>query len=98
MTYIMYPIEWTVEEGGYINRRKRMAIYLNTIKPIENYKRLINTKYFVDKSMIIEKFNELINTANKYICITRPRRFGKSAVADMLGTYYSKGCRSKRYI
>ncbi|MBU3138039.1 ATP-binding protein [Clostridium gasigenes] len=72
-----------------------MAIYLNTIKPLENYKRLINTKYFVDKSMIIEKTNELINTANNYLCVTRPRRFGKSSVADMLGSYYSKAVDSK---
>ncbi len=73
-----------------------MSIYLNTNKPLENYKRLFNTEYFVDKSMIIENTNKLINTANKYICITRPRRFGKSCVADMLGAYYSKGCRFKR--
>ncbi|MBB6715561.1 AAA family ATPase [Clostridium gasigenes] len=72
-----------------------MAIYLNTIKAIENYKRLINTKYFVDKSMIIEKINELINTTNNYLCVTRPRRFGKSSVADMLGSYYSKAVYSK---
>ncbi|SDP79023.1 Predicted AAA-ATPase [Clostridium gasigenes] len=72
-----------------------MAIYLNTIKPIENYKRLINTKYFVDKYMIIEKTNELINTTNNYLCVTRPRRFGKSSVADMLGSYYSKAVDSK---
>ncbi|WP_090043250.1 AAA family ATPase [Clostridium frigidicarnis] len=67
-----------------------MGIYLNTNKPLGNYKRLLNIDYFVDKSMIIEKTNKLINTANCYICITRPRRFGKSSVADMLGAYYSK--------
>lgn len=72
-----------------------MAIYLNTNKSLENYKRLLNIDYFVDKSMIIEKTNKLINTANSYICITRPRRFGKSSVADMLGAYYSKAVDSK---
>jgi hypothetical protein len=72
-----------------------MAIYLNTNKPLENYKRLLNTDYFVDKSMIIEKTNKIINTANSYICITRPRRFGKSSVADMIGAYYSKAVDSK---
>ncbi|NMM64303.1 AAA family ATPase [Clostridium sp. P21] len=72
-----------------------MSLYLNTNKPFENYKRLLNTDYFVDKSNIIEKTNKVINTANSYICITRPRRFGKSSVADMLGAYYSKAVDSK---
>ncbi|WP_252231329.1 AAA family ATPase [Clostridium sp. ZBS15] len=72
-----------------------MAVYLNTNKSLENYKRLLNIDYFVDKSMIIEKTNKLINTVNSYICITRPRRFGKSSVADMLGAYYSKAVDSK---
>lgn len=72
-----------------------MTIYLNTNKPLENYKRLLNIDYFVDKSMIIEKTNKLINTANSYIYITRPRRFGKSSVAHMLGAYYSKAVDSK---
>ena len=64
--------------------------YINTNKPLENYTRLVNTENFVDKSMIIEKTNKLINTTNNYLCITRPRRFGKSSVIDMLGAYYSK--------
>lgn len=34
-------------------------------------------------------------TADRYICITRPRRFGKSSIADMLGAYYSKAVDSK---
>ena len=72
-----------------------MSIYLNTNKSLEMYKRLINTEYFVDKSMIIEKTSKLINTANNYLCITRPRRFGKSSVADMLAAYYSKAVESK---
>ena len=67
-----------------------MTLYLNTNKPLENYTRLVNTENFVDKSMIIEKTNKLINTTNNYLCITRARRFGKSSVIDMLGAYYSK--------
>ena len=65
-------------------------MYLNTNKPFENYKELAGSKYFVDKSLIIERLNERVNTSDKYVCITRPRRFGKSSVADMLGAYYSK--------
>ena len=72
-----------------------MSIYLNTNKCFENFKELYKSKYFVDKSLIIENLNERIGTSDKYLCITRPRRFGKSSVADMLGGYYSKAVDSK---
>ena len=72
-----------------------MTVYLNTNKPLENFKSLYRSKYFVDKSLIIERLNEVIGTSDKYICVTRPRRFGKSSVADMVGAYYSKGVDSK---
>lgn len=72
-----------------------MSVYLNNDKSLENYKKLLNTTYFVDKSMIIEKINRLINTSDGYVCITRPRRFGKSSVADMLGAYYSKAVNTR---
>lgn len=72
-----------------------MSIYLNTIRPLENFKELYNENFFVDKSKIISLLNERISTKGKYICITRPRRVGKSSVADMLGAYYSKAYNSK---
>ncbi|MGL5378966.1 AAA family ATPase [Clostridium sp.] len=72
-----------------------MSIYLNTNKSLELFKALYRSKYFVDKSMIIEKLNECVGTSDRYVCITRPRRFGKSSVADMLGAYYSKAVNSK---
>lgn len=72
-----------------------MTVYLNTDKPLENYKELFNEEYFVDKSSIIELLNERIKTTSKYVCITRPRRFGKSSVAHMLGAYYSKDINSE---
>lgn len=65
-----------------------MRIYLNTRKAIENYNELVNEEYFVDKSSMIEIVNKRISTKSKYICVTRPRRFGKSSVVDMLGAYY----------
>jgi uncharacterized protein YnzC (UPF0291/DUF896 family) len=70
-------------------------MYLNTNRSLKNYKDLYNSKYFVDKSLFIESLNEVITTSDKYICVTRPRRFGKSSVVDMLGAYYSKEINSK---
>jgi len=72
-----------------------MAIYLNTNKPLENFIELYNEKYYVDKSEIIALINEKISSKSKYICITRPRRFGKTSITNMLGAYYTKGIDSK---
>ena len=72
-----------------------MAIYLNTDVALENYKKLIKSEYFIDKSMILDKLNKLINTSDCYVCITKPRRFGKSSIINMLGGYYKKGHNSK---
>lgn len=72
-----------------------MAIYLNTNTHFENYSELAREYYFVDKSEIIKSLNKKISTKSKYVCVTRPRRFGKSSVADMLGAYYSKAVDSK---
>ena len=47
-------------------------------------------KIYVDKTGLIGFLNQFINTPQKYICISRPRRFGKSMAADMLLAYYSK--------
>lgn len=70
-----------------------MGIYLN---PDNNrYERLYNSPIFVDKSLLIEYTNKAINTSNDCICVTRPRRFGKSTDANMLVAYYSKGTNSK---
>ena len=66
-----------------------MAIYLNTNIPLENYKELCRKKYMVDKSLIIEKLNDLIGISDKYICITRPRRFGKTLNLSMMECFFS---------
>ncbi|NMM63932.1 AAA family ATPase [Clostridium sp. P21] len=73
-----------------------MAIYLNTNKSFENYRELVNEEYFVDKSSMIMLLNKKISTKNKCICVTRPRRFGKSSVTFMLESYYSKAMDSKK--
>lgn len=67
-----------------------MAVYLNTGSALILYNQLINSEYFVDKSDIIKTINKRIRTTTKYICITKPRRFGKTSVLNMLGAYYSK--------
>ena len=65
--------------------------FLNKKDSLILYKQVTNTPVFVDKSKMIHKINTYLNTLNKYICITRPRRFGKTINAQMLASYYTKG-------
>ena len=58
------------------------------------FKRVRNSEY-VDKSELIALTNKVIDTEDQYICVTRPRRFGKSVTVKMLNAYYSKGYDSK---
>lgn len=66
-----------------------MGIYLNPGS--SQFQKSINSKIYVDKTGLIQYTNEIINTANRFICISRPRRFGKSMAAEMLAAYYGKG-------
>ncbi|MDE5824975.1 MAG: AAA family ATPase, partial [Lachnospiraceae bacterium] len=72
-----------------------MAVCLNTATALILYKELTNSEYFVDKSAMIEKMNKHIRTNSKNVCITKPRRFGKTSVLNMLGAYYCKTYDSK---
>ncbi len=55
----------------------------------------IDSEIYVDKTDLIAYTNRVCGTAQKYICNSRPRRFGKSYTADMLTAYYSKGADSR---
>ena len=70
-----------------------MGIYLNPDNT--DFQEALNSEIYVDKTELIKHTNSKIRTANKYICVSRPRRFGKSMAGDMLVAYYSKGCDSK---
>ena len=49
---------------------------------------------YIDKTGMIKLINGRINTLNKLVCISRPRRFGKSIAAKMLCAYYDHTCNS----
>ena len=49
----------------------------------------MGSPYFVDKSAILEEIIPRIGTTENYICLTRPRRFGKSIMANMIGAFFS---------
>lgn len=70
-----------------------MGIYLNPGNDL--FAQALSSEIYVDKSMLIRLTNERLNSNDRHICISRPRRFGKSMAANMLVAYYSRNCDSK---
>lgn len=70
-----------------------MGIYLNPDNI--DFQKALNSEIYVDKTELIKYTNKVLNTEQQFICVSRPRRFGKSMAGDMLAAYYSRGCDSK---
>ena len=70
-----------------------MGIYLNPGNI--DFQEALNSKIYVDKTELLKYTNDVIRTEDKYVCVSRPRRFGKSMAANMLVAYYSRSCDSK---
>ena len=68
-----------------------MGFYLNSTAPCSLYRSETESSYFVDKSMLLEELFPFVEQGNKHICITRPRRFGKTLMANMIGAFFGKG-------
>ena len=52
------------------------------------FEEALNSEIYIDKSGLIEITNAVLRTQQKFMCISRPRRFGKSMAANMLSAYY----------
>ena len=63
-----------------------MGNYLNPGD--ELFRKAINSEIYVDKSLLIKEINKVIDTEQRYVCVSRPRRFGKSITLNMLSAYY----------
>ena len=71
-----------------------MSLYLN--KNNDKFKEYKSARIFIDKSNLITITNSNISKpSSKFMCVTRPRRFGKTMALSMLNAYYSKGCDSQ---
>ena len=66
-----------------------MRSYVN--KGSESFKSAINSQIYIDKTGFLNYTNSVLATEQRYICVSRPRRFGKSITASMLSAYYSAG-------
>ncbi len=69
-----------------------MGIYVNPGNAAFQIARF--SDIYIDKSLLISKMNAVYKTEKRFICVSRPRRFGKSMAANMLSAYYSRGCDS----
>lgn len=65
-----------------------MGIYFNPDS--QAFQRRLRNRIFVDKSRLIGYTNDRLLSDDGYICVSRPRRFGKSTTLDMLAAYYSR--------
>ena len=65
-----------------------MGIYLNPTN--DKFHRSLNSEIYVDKSELIAYTNNVLGTNQQYVCVSRPRRFGKSMALDMLAAYYGR--------
>lgn len=68
-----------------------MGYYLNPEDIIDIYRRETVKPYFVDKTEMLNELIPLVEQQGSYISVTRPRRFGKSVVAAMIGSFFGKG-------
>lgn len=68
-----------------------MGVYLNSANAFTLYKNEISKPYFVDKTQMLAELIPLVREGGNYICITRPRRFGKTVMANMIASFFSKG-------
>ena len=69
-----------------------MGIYLNPRN--SEFRRAISEDIYIDKTALIDYTNRRLGKLSRCLCVSRPRRFGKSMAADMLTAYYSRGCDS----
>ena len=65
-----------------------MGLYVNPNN--QGFCSAVNSQIYVDKTGMLEFLNSVVNTEQRYVCVSRPRRFGKTIAAKMIAAYYSK--------
>lgn len=67
-----------------------MGMFLNSRVPFESYRLITNDIYYIDKTALLSELIPSLETEKRFFCITRPRRFGKSVMANMIGSFFGK--------
>lgn len=58
--------------------------------------RVKNNCFYVDKTGMLVHLNGWIDSDQRYVCVSRARRFGKTIAADMIAAYYDKTVDSRK--
>lgn len=72
-----------------------MGMFLNTKALLESYRLTVSDPYFVDKTALIKELVPSLGTEKRFFCVTRPRRFGKTVMANMIGAFFGKNGNGK---
>lgn len=67
-----------------------MGMYADSKTAYTLYQKETVRPYFVDKTKMLKDLIRLIEEGGDYICITRPRRFGKTVIANMISAFFSR--------
>jgi len=70
-----------------------MGLYLNPGN--DAFAISVNDDIYIDKTGMIEVVNSRLGKRKRFLCVSRPRRFGKSMDAEMLSAYYDRNCESR---
>ena len=65
-----------------------MGIYLNP--GAGQFLMARSSKIYVDKTMLLRELDEVFGTEQRFVCVSRPRRFGKTMAANMVCAYYDR--------
>lgn len=71
-----------------------MGMFLNSRTPYDGFREAAEDTYFVDKTLFLNELIPSFGKRNRYLCITRPRRFGKTVMANMVGAFFGKAVRA----
>ena len=75
-----------------LQMERNMGTYIN--RGNSEFRDIVAHEY-IDKTSLVPLINATLNSENRYSCVTRCRRFGKSMAAKMLCAYYDKSCDSR---
>ena len=70
-----------------------MGTYFNPGKT--SFEEAVKSEIYIDKTEMIGFLNTIVSTKQKYLSVSRPRRFGKTTAADMLCAYYDREADSR---
>ena len=70
-----------------------MGKYLNP--GMSAFEEAVHSEIYIDKTEMIGYLNSLVKTNEKYVCVSRPRRFGKTMAANMICAYYDREADSR---